>query len=84
MIRSEKDFLDNLMGAIYVGRQSKASTGYILEKVEEMVRNRLMIYSGKEEPHWDGIITYQEAPKDFKPVEVKGKPLSQTIIEDRR
>lgn len=84
MIRSERDFLDNILGAIHVGRQGRADDRYILDKVEEMIRNRLMIYSGKDEPKWSVRAVYREPPVDFKPVEVRGKPLSEIIIEDRR
>lgn len=84
MIRSERDFLDNILGVIHVGRQGRAGDGYILDKVEEIVRNRLSIYSGKDEPKWSVRAVYQEPPADFRPVEVKGKPLSEQIIEERR
>ena len=83
MIRSEKDFLDNVLGAIYVGRQAKADSPYILEKIEEMVRNRLLIYSGQAES--GVVVNVLVGPTAlFVPVKIEGKPLSEMIIEDRR
>lgn len=84
MIRSEADFLQGLRGAIYFGRMGDMSKEDLLNKLDEMVKNRLLIYSGNAEPGFDVTITYREPPKDFKPVKVEGKPISETIIEDRR
>lgn len=84
MIRSEKDFLDNVIGAIFVGRHGKADPDYILQVVEQMVRGRLQIFSGLSEPGCTAHVTFHQTPEDFKPIEIKGKPASETIIEDRR
>ena len=43
MIRSEKDFLENLLGAIDIGLKSRMDPAGLLGKVQEMMRTRLAI-----------------------------------------
>lgn len=82
MIRSEKDFLDNLLGLIMLGRHGLAESGHSLEKIEQAVRNRLVIYSGQ--PEGKSLIgEVYDLLKESQAVKIEGKPLSETIIEDR-
>jgi hypothetical protein len=45
-IRSEYDFLNNVLGTISVGKHMKAPDDYILSSIKKMIEDRLQIYSG--------------------------------------
>jgi len=45
-IRSEYDFLNNVLGSISIGKYMKVPDESILNSIKKMIEDRLQIYSG--------------------------------------